>query len=540
MKKLIPIVLILSLLLAVPLSLFACSKKAETYNPSKFKESIDLTQYDLVFEDEFKGDLNFDVWGDCRQGTRRDGFWTTNLAYTDGTDDGHLIVRTEMRGSRWCSDTHEREITGANGATVKVKYDDCNPFGVAAGDFGNVAIVDHAGNFKTGDVILATFDTLGELFDAFMAHFTLPTDGSAYFPALTDAAKTDYTAFYDEAMELFNYYSFVADVKAVTSTLSQSALVGVNRPYAMVFGTDANPQTTDLLSVTAHLFGFNSTSEFAGYAAAISDTYTAYAASLAGGANVDKALENGCFRTADGSFIFPIAAQSGSSFVLTYLIVSADGLVSLWLNDVDAALRATAFDEAYSTGGPVNNEFYCKNVLFVTGPEGVYSGAIRTMNKYTHGFGYYEIKCKLPDVNGIWHAFWLMCGNVYSIGNGSTDGIEIDVFEYLPGRDAVNHALHWDGYDEDHQNEHKRYEKTKLADGEWHTFGVNWDENGYAFYIDGKKTWSTTGAGICPLDGYMIISTEVDDDWAGWAGDFDPSDLPVDWVIDYVRVYEKK
>ena len=174
---------------------------------------------------------------------------------------------------------------------------------------------------------------------------------------------------------------------------------------------------------------------------------------------------------------------------------------------------------------------------------GVYSGAVRTSNPqtkegYRHGFGYYEIRCKLPSIPGIWHAFWLMCGDVYSEENGSADGVEIDVFEYLPARDGINVALHWDGYDDAHKNEHKRFEKTGFADGNYHVFGMNWDENGYAFFIDGKKVWSTMGGGVCREQGYMKISTEYGD-WGSWVGELQTTDLPVDWVIDYVKIYDK-
>ena len=175
---------------------------------------------------------------------------------------------------------------------------------------------------------------------------------------------------------------------------------------------------------------------------------------------------------------------------------------------------------------------------------GVYSGAVRTSNPtttegYRHGYGYYEMRCKFPSVTGMWHAFWMMCGDVYSEENGSTDGVEIDVFEYLPARDAVNVALHWDGYDEAHQNIYKRFDKTNFADGEYHTFGMNWDETGYTFYIEGRKVWTTTGDGVCNENGYMKISTEVGP-WGDWVGELDTNNLPVDWVVDYVKVYEKK
>lgn len=177
-------------------------------------------------------------------------------------------------------------------------------------------------------------------------------------------------------------------------------------------------------------------------------------------------------------------------------------------------------------------------------PAGVYSGAVRTSNPtttegYRHGYGYYEMRCMFPSVTGMWHAFWMMCGDVYSEENGSADGVEIDVFEYLPARDAINVALHWDGYDEAHKNEYKRFEQTNFADGKYHTFGMDWDESGYTFYIESRKVWHTTGGGVCEKEGYMKISTEVGD-WGSWVGELDTETLPVDWVIDYVKVYDKK
>ncbi len=42
--------------------------------------------------------------------------------------------------------------------------------------------------------------------------------------------------------------------------------------------------------------------------------------------------------------------------------------MSVWVNDITAALRATNFNSSYHTDSIINNELYCKNILFVTGP----------------------------------------------------------------------------------------------------------------------------------------------------------------------------
>jgi len=41
-------------------------------------------------------------------------------------------------------------------------------------------------------------------------------------------------------------------------------------------------------------------------------------------------------------------------------------------------------------------------------PDGRYGcGGLRSKGKFTHSFGYYEIRCKVPDEVGTWAAFWL-------------------------------------------------------------------------------------------------------------------------------------
>ncbi|MCR4725620.1 MAG: glycoside hydrolase family 16 protein [Clostridia bacterium] len=549
MKKILSVLLILTLFSASLLAFGGCAKKknVERYDPSKFKETIDLSDYTLVFSDEFDGELNRDLWGDTRQGTRRTGFWTKNLAFTDG--EGHLVLRTEKRGSRFCSETREREVAGDNESRITVRFDDCYPFGLIAGDFGELSSLETHTHDSVGFVILDTFDILGERFEDFISTLELPAVGEEF--TLFDGADhaEAYSPFFETAAELYSYYSFVPEIKAVRSERSKSALIGVNYPFAMTFSEGQTAQPIPYRAVLANVFGFSSEAEFAGCGQALADAYQEQRENLKQGESLSAALENGAFSTDDGFFIAPVVFRNKDSIVLTYVIAAPDGRVTIWVNDLSAALRSANYGDFGAAGAAITNETYCKNVLFVTGPEGVYSGAVRTlpiedhngnvtMTGYTHGYGYYEIRCKLPSVKGIWHAFWMMCGDVYSLGNGSADGVEIDVFEYLPARDSVNHALHWDGYDEAHQNIYKRYEKTNLADGEYHTFGTNWDENGYAFYIDGKKVWQTKGKGICSDEGHMLISTEYGE-WGDWVGSLDLGDLPVDWIIDSVKIYDK-
>ncbi|MBP5618616.1 MAG: family 16 glycosylhydrolase, partial [Clostridia bacterium] len=89
------------------------------------------------------------------------------------------------------------------------------------------------------------------------------------------------------------------------------------------------------------------------------------------------------------------------------------------------------------------------------------SGAVRTMNKWyqvkwSQCKGYFECRAKLQSAPGFWGAFWLMSnqnmGNNNNT-NGAKDGAEIDIMEsFSVTQGGVNHAIHWDGYGDNHKS----------------------------------------------------------------------------------------
>lgn len=178
---------------------------------------------------------------------------------------------------------------------------------------------------------------------------------------------------------------------------------------------------------------------------------------------------------------------------------------------------------------------------------------------YAYQYGYAETRCRLPKHvrSDYWAAFWLLAGDVVAGRNADTRlGTEIDIFESfnLWNRGRMSHVLHWGGYGATHNaggldsGEHR-----ELFDGEFHTFGLYWDENQYIFYIDGVEVTRTDAKGFgssdngktkslgtCRAPAYLKLSVEAAP-WAGpthlWEKDMPEEDL---FEIDYVRVYQKK
>lgn len=177
-------------------------------------------------------------------------------------------------------------------------------------------------------------------------------------------------------------------------------------------------------------------------------------------------------------------------------------------------------------------------ILAVTG-DGVpyHAGAIRTKGLFEQAYGYWEVRAKLPQAEGINAAFWLMCDSMPSTEiSGGADGAEIDIIE-APHHDwsQVQHAVHTDGYAEDHKTLNAPIDIPGIYDDEWHTFSLVWKPDGYYFYIDGENTWKLRGKWVCQVPCYAKLTAAV----GGWAGVLDSSLTPLYGMqVDYIKVYQ--
>ncbi|MBE6613729.1 MAG: glycosyl hydrolase family protein [Ruminococcaceae bacterium] len=176
-------------------------------------------------------------------------------------------------------------------------------------------------------------------------------------------------------------------------------------------------------------------------------------------------------------------------------------------------------------------------ILAVTGDRIPYeAGAIRTRDIFEQAYGYWEVRAKLPQAEGINAAFWLMCdGAGHGDVMGGADGAEIDIIE-APHHDwqQVQHAVHMDGYEDKHKSVNYPMDIAGIYDDAWHTFSLVWTPENYFFYIDGELTWTVRGNWICQVPCYAKLTAAV----GGWAGVLDPKATPVYGMqVDYIKVY---
>lgn len=242
----------------------------------------------------------------------------------------------------------------------------------------------------------------------------------------------------------------------------------------------------------------------------------------------------------------------------------------IWVTHVNTPIRRGGYwtDEQSFTkdGNLIIRTEYKEN-----GSQGAgwYTGSCRTRNaeetastkEFT--YGYFEVKCKAPAAEGLWSAFWLQSPNMRNQSTFSgIGGAEIDIMESpfyndpsmgKKYRNTTLHTIHIDGYGDNHSSSNSKYfEVNNNIYEEFNTYGLLWTEKEYIFYINGYETWRTS-YGVSQSPEFLWLSVEIAGESGSanpnnpknkftWAGDITnnpKNNMPVDFVVDYVRVYQK-
>ena len=286
--------------------------------------------------------------------------WTSTTTLPDVAGNYYLDVDVTL--SIWCTDLLEKRISAYNDTVISLEYDDCNPFAMLTGEFGDVGSLSLHTTQTASQSTLAYIDQLSQRFNTFMGNYTIPKDGTSYVQSI----NSDYSNFYTSARQVYNS-AIAKNVDWSSDYSAYSAVIGANYPY--VLKGDNAPSDIDYQTLLAKLFGFSDKSTFVECAQSLAAACAAHTAS-----NANEALMNGCF-VSNGNYIFPIASRNGVvSPVRMFVIVDAHGYVSVWVDYIRNALQAVNFNGDYYVEyyanvdqGVIHNRLYCKNVLFITG-----------------------------------------------------------------------------------------------------------------------------------------------------------------------------
>jgi beta-glucanase (GH16 family) len=174
----------------------------------------------------------------------------------------------------------------------------------------------------------------------------------------------------------------------------------------------------------------------------------------------------------------------------------------------------------------------------------VTSSCLITRGKHSWQYGRFEMRAKIPVGKGMWPAFWTLGLE----GNWPANG-EIDIMEYYTGKILANTA--WKSKKSDTAWDSQTVMLNHFKDASWadkfHVWRMDWDAQSIKLFVDDellnetdlKETVHAVNQKILPFQQphYILLNLAV----GGInGGDFTKASFPSRYIIDYVRVYQKK
>lgn len=174
---------------------------------------------------------------------------------------------------------------------------------------------------------------------------------------------------------------------------------------------------------------------------------------------------------------------------------------------------------------------------------GWYCGDIELIKKYKRG--YFEIRCICNDGGDFWSAFWIQAEHPYDhdISKGGVGGAELDIFEAMDAdegplrRNGVTQTVHCNGYDDDAENLDScclGMFKAENIYEEYNTYGLEWTEDEYIFYVNGVETGRTSfAAGVSEVEESVRVSLCCPQEFK------QSRDYKTQFTVDYVKIWQK-
>lgn len=128
--------------------------------------------------------------------------------------------------------------------------------------------------------------------------------------------------------------------------------------------------------------------------------------------------------------------------------------------------------------------------------------------KFVHRYGYYECRCKFQnDPETMWAAFWTQSPSIGARIEPEWCGVESDIMEYFHMGQATTGNI-MGGYGKQYTKDGRvKYDLEETKDG-WHYFGMDWREDGYTFYYNGKVI-SECNEHVSHVPQFILLTTEV-------------------------------
>jgi len=154
-------------------------------------------------------------------------------------------------------------------------------------------------------------------------------------------------------------------------------------------------------------------------------------------------------------------------------------------------------------------------------------------------YGRIEMRAKIPRGKGVWPAFWTLGADRAQVGWPRCG--EIDIMEFV-GKDPnhIHGTVHYP-VDGKHESDGGKWEAASPYDG-FHVYAVEWYPDRIDFFFDHQNYHTTPlskageGAGNPFRKPHnLLVNFALG---GAWGGQIDDANLPQQYVIEYIRVYQ--
>lgn len=211
----------------------------------------------------------------------------------------------------------------------------------------------------------------------------------------------------------------------------------------------------------------------------------------------------------------------------------SDGYLHIVCRNDSALIEDALYEKPWSAGG--SHGYRADTIIPVT------SASVITKGKFAFTYGRVEVRAKLPVCLGSWPAIWMFpqdrsdwpaCG-------------EIDIIEHV-GYDPNNIYFTVHSTELNSNNQPNRYASSAPIQNpeDWHVYAFEWQPDRLMWYIDDELQFTVVRSRVYSdsnwpfnKDFYLLLNFAFGGGWGGREG-IDPEALPLEYVIDYVRVYQ--
>lgn len=172
------------------------------------------------------------------------------------------------------------------------------------------------------------------------------------------------------------------------------------------------------------------------------------------------------------------------------------------------------------------------------------SASITTHGKASWTYGRFEMRAKIPTINGAWPAFWTLGDNRNQKPQAPWPVCgELDILEGFGKAKQINSAVLWGGKRGDVKHVNKRTPNPAGLADTFHLYAMEWHPDRADFFFDETLVLSVPldrpnaeGQDAFKKPHYLLVNLAL----GSSSGTIEDDKMPQRMVIDYVRVYQLK